>query len=175
MSPRKKIIIAVWVFVALSVLAIIGAIIYRVTQGPMSRDGEQTVSTDATTGETVIRTEGKAPEISTTDGVLILGLTKIIDYGVGSFQVTLARNAFVEFAKEQTSENTIERISLDPNGLRNVINQETGETTITGEVVINQKTRQRVSLSYIGTNDMLVTIYDRETDEILFSSSRDAH
>lgn len=175
-SPRRKLLIGISAFIAISIIAITVAIVYRVTQGPLSSNiGEQTVTVDETTGEEIIETVGQTEEALTNRSITTLGFSKLIDYGVGSFQVDLINNGLDGYAEQQDSASEIKRISLDPKTLNFNLNQDTGESIITGEVVINQAGRQKITFSYMGTNDMLVTIYDIGSNDQIYSSSRDAH
>lgn len=176
MSPRRKILIGIGAFIAISIIAITIAIIYRVTQGPLSSNiGEQTITVDETTGEQIIETVGQTEEALTNRGIVTLGFSRLIDYGVGSFQVELVNNSLDAYAEQQGNDLEIKRISLDPKNLTFNLNQETGESVITGEIVINQDKRQKITFSYMGTNDMLITINDKETDIQLYTSSLDGH
>lgn len=177
MTPRRKVLIALWAFAILSIAAIVIAAIYRSNQPtePVSTQGTQTTTTDPTTGETIIETEGKVPEGATSQGVLILGLSKLNEYGISSVQTDIVNDAFVDYAADKSTNTKVERISLDSTNMTMTINQDTGQTDITAEVVINQKERQKVLLSYMGTKDMLVRFYSLATGEQTFISEGDLH
>lgn len=176
MTARTKIIIAAVVFGLICIAAIIGAVINQANQSASEQPratGEQTTTYDPVTGEEVVETEGKAPEGLVEGEVLLLGFSKLSDLGMSLQQIDFAKIAIQDYAVNDL-ENA-ERISLDPNTLSQTVSSDTGQVDITGDIVINNETRQRATFSYIGYTDILVRVYDKTTDEELFTSAQDQH
>jgi hypothetical protein len=172
MMSRRKLILIIITFAVLSVVGIISAIVYRVTHDSGPAVGEVTSTVDQTTGETVISTEGKVPELAESDGVLVLGAAKLLSYGVSSVQVDRINSALNDYG---LTNETYKRISIDPNKITMVINPDSGQTDITTEIAVNNDVRQKVVMSYVGTTDMLVRIYATSDNAELFSSGDDEH
>ena len=176
MTARTKIIIAAVAFGLICIAAIIGAIINQANQPTSDQPratGEQTTTYDPVTGEEIVETEGKAPEGLVEEGVLLLGFSKLSDLGMSLQQIEFAKIAIQDYATNDLED--ARRISLDPNTLSQTVAADTGQVDITGDIVIDNETRQRATFSYVGYNDVLVRVYDKSTNEELCISAQDQH
>lgn len=172
MTPRQKITIAIIIFIGVSLVIVAMAVIFR----PSSKTkdgvtGDQVVTTDKTTGETIIETEGKTPEGLTNSSVLVLGFAKLSDYGLTLTQIDQAQTSVKEYGSEK---GKIKKISLDISTLQQKIDQSSGQTDFSGDIVIDDAQRLKVVMSYVGFEDMLVRIYDKQSNQQLYTSGDDA-
>jgi len=172
MTPRKKfIVIIIVLFIVISIITIIVAIVNQNNNEQIGSNEppKQTTSVDEVTGETIIETEGKVPEGVANDGVIILGFSKLIDYGLSSNQVSQVKNAMVFYTRERLS--NVKRISLDFSTAKMSVDQESGNKKITADIVIDNERRQLISMTYVSINDMWVQIFNKETNQELYNSS----
>lgn len=175
MSPKKKLAIAIGVFIAISVIAISFTLISRQASQTKSKAGNtnsQTQYTDPVSGEVVSNPSGKAPEaVSGYNGVTFLGFDRLIDYGISSDQLTSIKG-YLENYKDVATGNKITQISLDATSLKQSINADSGTKLVTVRIVVNKSIEQTLELSYQGIEDMTVTVYDKDHVKI-YSSQTD--
>ena len=175
MSPKKKLIIVIGVFVILSIIAIVFALINQQSPQTISKTDtatNQNQYTDPVSGEVVSNPSGKAPEdASGYNGVTFLGFARLIDYGISSDQLTIIKG-YLENYKDIATGNKITQISLDATSLKQSVNADSGTKIVTVRIVVNKSTEQTLELTYQGIEDMAVTVYDKDRVQV-YSSQAD--
>lgn len=176
MTPRKKIIIITSVFLGLLVVLIIIALIFRQnqSQNTPNTNVDQNSYTDPYSGETVLNPDGKVPESSLKSGdVVILGISKLLDYGVSSNQIDQVRQFLVLYSTEKTvDKQKITEISFISESFKQTINQKSGQKDLRASLKINRSSTQTILLSYVSTRDMLVKIYS-SNNKLVYTSPYD--
>lgn len=175
MQSKTKLIIvgAIFclIFLALTVVALIFQTSSRNENGSGS-DVDQNTYVDPVSGETVLDPEGKVVEgeIVQEGAPLILGIPKLLDYGVSSQQASLINYYLEEYGfSHKDSPINITEISLDTKSIKQTTDKSSGQKNITANIVVNRETTQRLLLSYVSVNDMLVRIYDTDNNQVFIS------
>lgn len=175
MTPKKKIIIASSIFVAVAVLLIIITIIFQSTQknATDTNQASQNSYYDADSGETVYNPDNRTPEGLSADGAIILGFSSLLDIGLSSHQLELTMSYMRQYSLAHTIDSQpIDQISLVRQTSKQMIDPTSGQKDITAEIKINRTTTQKVTLSYISLNDLLLRISDRD-GLVLYTSPYD--
>lgn len=175
MSPRKKITIAVIVFVAISIVMIVLAVVLRIPEQILgnNREPEQVTYVDPASGETIIETEDKTKE-GWVNGPLILGFSRLLDAGLSADQFGLVSSYISDYGStKKLDNNDITQISLVVNSLEQKINTRTGNNTIVADIQINRSVNQRLNVSYSGFTSAYIEIFDKSTNKLLYSSPKE--
>ena len=175
MSPKKKLLIAVGVFVTLLVITVLFTLINRKSSQTTTKtdtSSSQSQYTDPVSGEAVSNPSGKAPEsASGYNGVTFLGFARLIDYGISSDQLTTVEG-YLENYKDIATDNKITQISLDATSFKQSVDANSGLKLVTARIVVNKSIEQTLELSYQGIEDMVVTVYNKDRVQV-YSSQAD--
>lgn len=176
MSPKKKLLVIISLFVGISAIAV-GLVLltkhFDTSSNSPSQPGvvEQNSYIDPATGDTVLSPTGKAVEpASGYDGVLILGLSKLLDIGVSSVQVESIKSDLNIFAKNnRVGESNITEVSLVSDSLSQVVDQSTGLKKIKGIISVNrEKSSYNIEFLYYGVADMETDIYNSVNNSLIY-------
>lgn len=164
MDEKKKVqlaIIGAFVVLALIIVGII-ALFFKVNGGTEGQYAA-TEEVDPTSGETVIRTDGKTPEAygQNPNTPLMLGLVGFLDRGISMEELQRIKAAFTDYANQRITKNQekIEQISVDGDSITHTIEAKTGNGLFTANVVINNKTNAIMDIKSDGISKMIIKIY----------------
>lgn len=175
MTPRKKIIIAIGLFVGVSVLFIVMAFIFsKVNEATTNQQQGQDTATsyiDSDSGEEVI-TSGKVPE-TVEDGPLILGTSKFLTYGLSTLQYQYMMNSINDYI-ETTSVNgkEIKKFSVVVASVRQILHYSGDQDAFLTDIKLNDSITYFMVVTFNSTfgDDMVVNIYDKEGGTLLYTT-----
>jgi hypothetical protein len=157
MSNKIKFLIVIGMFVfVFTVLAVVALVSSSTNQKSTDDRGSgninQNIYVDPYSGETVLNPTGKAKEPIAGDFNL-LGFYKLLDIGVSQLQLDLLTGFLGNYADNKTVGDSakITEISLVVKSIRQNINEDTGQITITSDIVINREFRQKITINYINS------------------------
>lgn len=163
---RKQTIIIVGIVIIVIVLGVIGLL--KSVHPNTTTQG--TTTTDPVSGEKVIQDSdlSQSGKISTLpDQPTILGINKLIDYGLGADQQASIGNALNIFSV--TRDPKIKQISIYQNSYTQKIDDTTGQTMFTFKMQANKKTDYYVAVTYTGSSTPVTKIYKADTTTLLFT------
>lgn len=165
---RKKTIIIISAILIVVTLGIIG--LFKTTSPAKKAVTQGTATTDPVSGEKVIKDSNlvQSNQLSSLPNQpTILGLNKLVDYGLGADQQASVGNALNIFSV--TRDPKITQISLYQDSYTQKINNTTGETTFTFKMQANKKTDYYVVVTYTGSSTAVTNIYKADTTTLLFT------
>lgn len=136
-TPVKYIILF---FVAISVVIIgIVALFYTVNQ--RAAEPNTTSRVDPDSGETVIETEGKSPEVYgiNPDMPIFLGFSELYEIGLPQVKIEFIKSGLASYADSIKKQQKITQISLRKSDINASNDRETGVATYNFTVVMNGK------------------------------------
>ena len=167
---KRKLYIAVGAFLLISVLLVVIALFNQPKQSlNTSGDVPQNSYIDPDTGEEVLSPEGKAPElIENPTGVIILGSSKLVDYGITSSQLELYQEYIKSYIGSRESSSRVDELSIVVSTIVQKIDATSGMKTLSFDIKINKQTLERVVLTYYQQTDLFLSIYDSAGTKELF-------
>jgi hypothetical protein len=167
MTRKKTIIIIVGIFIII-ILGIIG--LFKTTSPAKKAVSQGTATIDPVSGEKVIQDSNlvQSNQLSSLpDQPTILGLNKLIDYGMGTDQQASVGNALNIFST--TRDPKIKQISLYQNSYTQKIDDTTGQTTFTFKMQADKKNDYYVVVTYTGSLTAVTNIYKADMTTLLFT------
>lgn len=166
MSPRKKIFIVVGIFIGL--FLIITLITLSVSHSKKSSSSSSTTGsststyTDSASGTTVSDPSGKAPEdTSGYDGIIYLGFSKFVDYGISNDGLTTIQVAAETYYQStKIDSQTVKQVSVAVDTIVQSSDDDTGLNQMKANLIINNKITNHMIISYDAAGDTSVDITD---------------
>jgi hypothetical protein len=172
-KPRTYLIIG---FVIMS-LIIIGVIVffYRLNTGKPDQvvDPKQTTYTDPGSGETIVTTDGKAPDTYGVDPDMpvYLGFTSLLSVGLSDEQVRNLKTAFFEFAVQNKPKEKITEISITVASIKQSIDRDAG-STYAFNLTMNRKTKYHAVVTSNDITSIHLTLSLEGQTTPLFTSTK---
>ncbi len=162
---QNKILIAIGLFL---LFVFIISIIYIIINQPdtnTSKDSSETITyVDPGSGETVITTPNKVPEVATGEDIVTLGFTALIDRGASKEQVDRLKSYFVDYSKNL--ETPIQEVSITKASIGKVVND--GIVYMDFDVTINRSQTLKAHFQYAGLSDPSLSLYS--DNKLIFKS-----
>lgn len=177
MDSRKKLIVAVGIFAAVSLVVIIIAIALHKPSNNSDPNGYgqgRDIYIDPDSGKTIIGSEGQTVEAASQEP-LIYGSTELLKIGLTSDQVSLIRVHLGDYMEANKVEGApITQISFIVSSLRQSIgNGKPGSyNKVTSDIRVNKTVKQRFEVRYVGLKDALIFIRDTN-NKVLYVSESD--
>lgn len=170
-ETKKPLIIGAIIFVALFVLlAIIGIATMNNNDNVTQEDVYGEITTDPVSGEEIAKGSEQSQTGAGSPGAdrpAMLGFGKLADYGMTAEQRAKVNEQLTKFAKSQDPEIT--RYSFYKDSYRQQLPDDNGIAHMTFMVQANQKTDYFVDVSYSGTTDANVSVYEEDKTTLLFT------
>jgi len=166
---KKRIIIFIGIFFA---FILIISVIYLVVNKPNSTTGDPTIITtytDPGSGETVYTTPNKTPESAGPSATITyLGFSKLLNIGMTFDQLTLLKSYFAAYSTDQKT--PIKEISITVASLKQIINRDTGEVTVTFNITIDRNSVYNATIKYSSITTLSLTINNPSDNIIIYQS-----
>lgn len=166
MSNKIKLFIVIGIFVLIFIILTVIALVnggagQNSTDSNDSGDVSQNIYVDPYSGETVLSPTGKSKEPIAGDFNL-LGFYKLLDIGVSQMQLNSLNTFLGDYADNKTVGNSakITEISLVVKSIRQNIDEDTGQVTVTSDIVINREFKQKITIKYSTASDCMLDIID---------------
>jgi hypothetical protein len=169
MDNRKKLTIAIVIFISLSLAAVIVAVIIKSTQ-PQLEKRVSTTTTDPVSGEQVIKgtNTGVASPDATPNTPTYLGFSNLVDRGVSIQQVEIIKAALTSYSLNNKAIFT--QVSLNKDNINRVMPSSPDDPSeLTFPIVVNNKDNYFVSASYSTPDTMTTKLYKSDQTTLLFT------
>lgn len=160
------------VLAAISVLVIIGAVIFSLTRQKQSQTPQETLYTDPYSGEVISDPPGKTPETFGRDvnAPTFFGQSKLLDVGVSHFQVSDLEYGIYQFLK--TENQKARQVSLVVNTIavapRDRFSDST-KNTVRFDIVVDRETTYKVTMDYFDIRSIQLYIADENGNQLFDS------
>lgn len=180
LTPKKKFIIALCIFIGGVVIASAAYLIfiYDAPQKP-GDDTSMEVYVDPGSGETVHDNPGKSPETyNERNTIRFLGFSKLVQNGLTDNQQVALRQNYLEYSNQRAEKDknaAIEEVSVVVDSIRMTINQTSGQKAFTYNTVFNRdySTIYVSKVSYTGIQDSKLEIFDKDGKQVFSPILRD--
>lgn len=169
MNNQKKLIIAIVLFVALSVIAIIATLLIKSAQNQPEKR-VSTTSVDSVSGETVIKgtNTGVTDPNAQPNQPGYLGFSSLVDRGLSIGQVGIIQSALTSYSLNNRS--TFKQVSLDKNNINRIMQSSPDDPSmLTFPIVVNQKDHYFVTVSYNTPDTATTKLYKADKTTLLFT------
>ena len=143
-SPRSKLILGIVIFAIVCVVMVVFALFQ--SNNSKSEEPKTASYTDPYSGETIVDTEGKVDETyNNENSVVYFGFAKLLEYGMTRNQVEILQTYILQYSLKRAAigQSKLDEVTIDYKTFLQSIDENTGEKTVTFDVIANRDEKQR--------------------------------
>jgi len=167
-NQKKKLLIILSVFFLFIItISVIYFTINKTKEtNTLDNNSNTDIYIDPGSGETIYSSSNKSSEKS--NETIFLGFSKLLNIGLTSTQVEKIKNYFTMYA---TLNNlNIKEVSIAIDSIKQTINKESGEKTLSFVTTINRDYKLDAKISYNGINNIILNLYNQNDVKQIFTS-----
>lgn len=170
---KKILIISGIGFLLFIIILLVVYLVFFQSKKNQESTGDPSITTiyqDPYSNEIVITNPNQTQEEATlkSNDIVFLGFNTLLQRGVNSPQIDILRSLYIKYSSQ--NKDFIQELSIDVSTINHIIDDNSGENTITFDTIINRKDKYISKIKYNGITDLNLIIYNT-SNNVLFNES----